>query len=162
MIVRDGLHGLLNKLVTLVFETFAITKLASVDTATEVVVLGWRRRRSVGELAYYVTMRTRNVPVAIPWNDIVDADLLTDLFDSQVKSVSFELLRCHVGLDHGRETHEASCLVVGSIAPAVTLPTSLHAIGSRFSCLAVSILELFEGLGDSLLVGLRPRLPESP
>ena len=43
VIARDGLHGLLDQLVALFFETLLVAVLASVDTATEVVVL--RRRR---------------------------------------------------------------------------------------------------------------------
>jgi hypothetical protein len=41
MVVRKRLHGLLNELVTLVFETLAVAELASIDTATKVVVLRW-------------------------------------------------------------------------------------------------------------------------
>jgi hypothetical protein len=39
VVVRKRLHRLLNELVALIFETLAVTELASVDTATEVVVL---------------------------------------------------------------------------------------------------------------------------
>jgi hypothetical protein len=74
-----------------------------------------------------------HAPVAIARDNVVDAKLLTDLLDAQVQGVCFKLFRGHVGLDHGRETHEASGFVVGGIAPTITLPTSLHAIGSRFS-----------------------------
>lgn len=80
----------------------------------------------------------RDLPVTITWDNVVDADLLTDLLDAQVQSVCFELFRGHVRLNHGWKTHEAGGLVVGSITPTVTLPTSLHAIGSRFSCEDVS------------------------
>lgn len=40
-----------------------------------------------------------NIPVAICWDDIVDAQLLGDFFDAQMESVGFELLTCHVGQD---------------------------------------------------------------
>lgn len=75
----------------------------------------------------------RTVPIAVSGNDIVDSQLLTDFFDAKMQGVSFKLFRGHVCLDHGRKAHETSGLVVGGIAPSVTLPTSLHAVGSRFS-----------------------------
>jgi hypothetical protein len=42
VIVRKRLHRLLHELVALIFEALAVAELASVDSATEVVVL--RRR----------------------------------------------------------------------------------------------------------------------
>jgi hypothetical protein len=47
VVVRKRLHGLLDKLVALILEAFAVAELARVDTATEVVVLRRRGRRSV-------------------------------------------------------------------------------------------------------------------
>lgn len=45
MVVRDGLHGLFDQLVTLILEALAIAVLASVNTSTEVVILRrWRGR----------------------------------------------------------------------------------------------------------------------
>jgi hypothetical protein len=49
VVVRDGLHGLLDQLVTLIFKSLAVTVFAGVHTSTKVVVLGWGRGRSVGE-----------------------------------------------------------------------------------------------------------------
>ena len=46
MVVWDDLHGLFDELVTLIFKTFAIAKFSCIDTATEIIVLRWRRRRS--------------------------------------------------------------------------------------------------------------------
>ena len=46
VVARDGLHGLLDQLVALFFETLLVAVLASVDTTTEVVVLRRRRGRS--------------------------------------------------------------------------------------------------------------------
>jgi hypothetical protein len=66
VIVGDGLHGLLNELVSFIFQTFPVSKLSSVDTATEVVVLGRRRWG----------------PVGLRGDNIVDAQLLADLLDS--------------------------------------------------------------------------------
>lgn len=43
MVVRDDLDGLLNQLVALILELLPVSVLASIDTATEVVVL-WRWR----------------------------------------------------------------------------------------------------------------------
>lgn len=40
MVVRYRLHGLLNQLVTLVFELFAVSVFSSVDTPAMVVILG--------------------------------------------------------------------------------------------------------------------------
>jgi hypothetical protein len=43
VVARDGLHGLFDQLVTLLFEALLVAVLASVDTAAKVVVL-WGRR----------------------------------------------------------------------------------------------------------------------
>jgi hypothetical protein len=45
VVVRKRLHRLFDELMALVFEALAVAELASVDTATEVVILGWGRRR---------------------------------------------------------------------------------------------------------------------
>jgi hypothetical protein len=50
MVVRNGLHGLLDQLVTLILESLAVAVFTSVYTSTEVVVLGRRRRRSATEV----------------------------------------------------------------------------------------------------------------
>lgn len=47
VVVRDHLHGLFDELVTFIFEAFSIAELSGVDTATKVIVLRGRRRRSV-------------------------------------------------------------------------------------------------------------------
>jgi hypothetical protein len=47
MIVRDGLHGLLDELVPFILEALAVSVFSSVDTATVVIVLRRRRGGSV-------------------------------------------------------------------------------------------------------------------
>jgi hypothetical protein len=113
VVVGDRLHGLFDELVAFVFEALAVTVFSGVDTATVVVVLGSRRRRSV----------------AISRDDVVDAQLLADFFDAQMKGVGFELLACHVGENGSRETHEASSLVLGDVAPSTALLASARTIG---------------------------------
>jgi hypothetical protein len=44
MIIRNDFHGKLDLLVTFIFEAFAITILASVDTFPRIVILRRRRR----------------------------------------------------------------------------------------------------------------------
>jgi hypothetical protein len=79
VVVRKRLHRLLNELVTLVFKALAVTELARVDTATEVIVL----RRRGGR------------PVAICWHHIVDLQLLRNFLDAQVQSIGIKLLGRH-------------------------------------------------------------------
>jgi hypothetical protein len=44
MVVRNGLHGLLNELVALIFESLSVSGFSCVDTSAVVVVLGCGRR----------------------------------------------------------------------------------------------------------------------
>ena len=76
-------------------------------------------------------------PIAIRRHNIVDPKLLADLLDTQVSDIGIQLLRGHGRLDGGRQVHQASGLVVSSIAPAVALATLLRAVGIqlRFSAL---------------------------
>jgi hypothetical protein len=84
VIVGDGLHGLLNELVSFIFQTFPVSKLSSVDTATEVVVLGRRRWGPIRLVRICGTASNGvwDVPVGLRGDNIVDAQFLTDLFDS--------------------------------------------------------------------------------
>jgi hypothetical protein len=49
MVVRNGLHSLLDELVAFVFEALAVSIFSRVDTSTVVVVL---RRRRGGSILY--------------------------------------------------------------------------------------------------------------
>lgn len=157
MIVRNYLHGLLNLFVAFVLKALAVTILSSIDTATEVVVLRRRRRRSVKiSIMSWLSEREGHLPIAICWDDIIDPQLLTDLFDAQMQSVSFELLICHVGHNHGRKTHQSSSFILLRITPPIALLALLGAIGIEF-CHKLVEREHCE-LVDVPLVGLRPRL----
>ena len=46
MIVRNNFHSLFDLFVTLIFETLAVSVFASIDTATEIIILGRRGGRS--------------------------------------------------------------------------------------------------------------------
>jgi hypothetical protein len=70
-----------------------------------------------------------NIPVAICWDDIVDAQLLGDFFDAQMEGVGFELLARHVGQDGSGQSHEACGLVLRGITPSVSLLASSRPIG---------------------------------
>ena len=158
MIVRNDLHSLLNLFVAFVLKTLAVTILSSIDTATKVVVLRWRRRRSVKiSIMSCLSDREDCLPVAIRWDDIVDPQLLTDLFDAQMQSVSFELLICHVGHDHGRKTHQSSSFILFRVTPSIALLALLRAIGIEF-CRQLVESEYWGKLIDVPLAGLRPRL----
>lgn len=74
-----------------------------------------------------------DLPIAISWNDIVDPQLLADLLDSQMQRVGLELLARHVRLDHCRQTREVGRLVVGGIAPSVSLLATPVASWNRLS-----------------------------
>ena len=68
-------------------------------------------------------------PVAIGWNDIVDAQLLANLFDAQMQCVGVELFTGHIAHDSSWQVHEASSLVVRGISPAVALLSLLGSVG---------------------------------
>jgi len=137
MVVRNDFHRLLNQLVALVFETFLVSELSSIDTATEVVVLrrrGWRSRTVLASARSKGMGRCS--PVAIGGNNILDPKLLTDLFNTQMKRVCFELFTSHVRHDGSWKSHEASSLVVSGVAPAISLLASPGSIARWvFSCI---------------------------
>lgn len=130
---------------SLILETLSVSVLSSVDTATVVVVLRSGRRRpgsgcvSSGRSKGRQEGRLRS-PVAIGRHDIVDLELLTDLLNSKVESVRFELFAGHIGNDGGWEAHEAGGLVLGGVAPSVALLAAAGTIGIG-SCKTVSILK---------------------
>ena len=141
MVVRNGLHGLLDQLVALILETLAVTVLAGVNTSTEVVVLRWWRGRSKfcvsgpsKEIDPKNESRSKEyLPVTISRDHIVDPKLLADLLDTQVQSVSFQLLASKVRHNHCRQAHQTGRLVLLLISPTVALLASLNAIfGRRF------------------------------
>jgi len=112
VVVRNGLHGLLDELVALIFKLLSISVLSCVDTSTVVVVLRSGRRRSI----------------AVSWDDIVDAKLLGDFLDTQMQCVGLKLFTCHAGQDSSGQAHEASRLVLGCITPSVSLLSSSRSI----------------------------------
>jgi hypothetical protein len=71
------------------------------------------------------------LPVSLVRHDIVDAQLLTNLLDTQVERVRFKLLFCHAGLDVGGQAHQTCRLVLRCLTPAILLLTTLRAINSR-------------------------------
>ena len=87
VVVRNGLHGLFDQLVTLILEALAITVLASVDTSTEVVILRRRRGGPVRLSGEFKKHQERGVyiPITISRDDIVDPQLLADLLDAQME-----------------------------------------------------------------------------
>jgi hypothetical protein len=130
VVVRKRLHRLFDELVALVFEALAVAELASVDTATEVVILGWGRRR----------------PITISWDNIVDLQLLGDLLDTQMQSVRVQLLGGHGGVNSSRQAHQASSLVLARVAPSVTL-LALSRTVRRVALRAAAALQLRQALG---------------
>lgn len=155
MVVGDSLHGLFDELVAFVFEAFPVSVLARVDTATMVVVLGWRRRRSntvrSDDQGWY---DGSSLPVTIGWYDVVDAQLLGDFLDAQMQRVRFELLGRHVGHDGRRQAHQSSSLVLCLVAPSVALATTARTICNGF------------GVPTALQVAIRLRVivvaPDAP
>jgi hypothetical protein len=73
------------------------------------------------------------IPVAFARDNVVDAELLTDFFDTQMKSVSFKLFGSHVGFDLGGQAHETCGLVVICITPSIALLASLDTVDGGFS-----------------------------
>jgi hypothetical protein len=112
VVVRNGLHGLLDKLVALVLETLAVTVFSSVYTSAKVIVL---RRRRWGS----ITIRRDN---------IVDAELLADLLNTKMQCISLKLFIGEVCHDHRGQTHETGSLVLLSITPTVALLAPLDTI----------------------------------
>ncbi len=85
----------------------------------------------------------RGLPVAICRDHIIDPELLADLFNAQVQSVSLELFAGHIGRDGSRKTHQAGCLVLCNITPAVPLlSASLSIAGGLFSCKVINGISL--------------------
>ena len=88
----------------------------------------------------------RNLPVAISRDDIIDPELLTNLFNTQVKSVGLELFAGHVGHDRSWKSHQTSCLVLCGVTPTVSLlATSFSIAGGLISCSIISIISLVAG-----------------
>lgn len=131
MVARDDLHGLLDELVALVFELFAVAILAGVHTATEVVVLRRRRWRSVLGLAWSYERSNAywNSPIAVSRDHVVDPQLLADLLNPQMRNIGVQLLGSHRRSDGSWEIHQPSRFVVCRIAPPVSLPSLLGAVG---------------------------------
>jgi hypothetical protein len=78
-----------------------------------------------------------------------------------MEGVCVKLFSCHVCLNHRRKAHESRGFVLASFTPSVSLSASLRAVGSRLGW-ALSVSQ-YDGKGSYIpLVGLRPRLPESP
>ncbi len=86
MIVRNHFHSFLDELMALIFESLAVSIFTSVDTSTEVIVLWWRRWRSVcvNQNVQIYEFRIESLPVAISRDDIVDPKLLANLLDTQM------------------------------------------------------------------------------
>jgi hypothetical protein len=73
-----------------------------------------------------------DIPVAICWDNIVNLKLLTDFLNTQMQSISLKLLAGHVGHDSSWKSHQASCLVLSCIAPAISLLAASGSIAGRF------------------------------
>ncbi|KAI6776350.1 hypothetical protein HG530_000295 [Fusarium avenaceum] len=85
------------------------------------------------DLLLSLTIETKNhkefyLPIAVSWDDVVDAKLLGDFLDSQVQRIGLELLACHVGQDGSGQAHETSGLVLGCITPSVSLLSSSRSV----------------------------------
>lgn len=105
MIAWYDLHRLFYELVALLFELLPVAVLARVDTAAEVVVLGrWRGRARRGQYCSCKQdrMQVGYSPIAICGHDIVDAELLADLFHAQVGDICVQLFRRHGCSDGSR------------------------------------------------------------
>ena len=68
------------------------------------------------------------VPISIRRDDIVDAELLTDLLDTQMQHIGIELFSGHGRTDRCREAHEAGSLVLINVTPSVALLAAFGAI----------------------------------
>jgi hypothetical protein len=69
------------------------------------------------------------IPITVGGDDIVDLELLGDLLDTQMQSVSVKLLSSHRGIDGRGQAHQASSLVLARIAPTVALLALSRTIG---------------------------------
>jgi hypothetical protein len=72
-----------------------------------------------------------HVPISIRRDNIVDAKLLANLFDSQVERVGLKLFAGHVGENGRGQTHKTGGLVLRNITPSVALLTAPGTIGLR-------------------------------
>ena len=77
--------------------------------------------------------RRESVPVTIRWDDIVDAELLADLLNTEMKRISLKLLIGKVCHDHRGQAHETGSLVLLRIAPTVALLALLDPVNWRVS-----------------------------
>jgi hypothetical protein len=154
VIVRDSLHRLLDQLVAFVFQTLSVAVLASVDTAAVVVVLRRRGRGSAGGQYNKVLLRWTkdDIPVPISRDDIVDLELLGYFFDAEMEGVRLELFAGHIGEDGSWETHEASGLILGRVAPTVSLLATLRAIEIR-PLRAAATLNVVIAVGEPIVDG---------
>lgn len=103
MVAWDDLHRLFDQLVSLIFKALLVTVFTRVYTATKVVILRGRRRRSKSRQfgIYWHGGRSYCSPIAIGWDHIIDPQLLTDLFDTQMQSISIQLLAGHIAQHSG-------------------------------------------------------------
>ena len=70
-----------------------------------------------------------HVPISIRRDNVVDAKLLANFFDSQVEGVGLELFAGHVGENGRGQTHKTGGLVLRNITPSVALLTAPGTIG---------------------------------
>ena len=74
-----------------------------------------------------------HVPISIRRDNVVDPELLTDLFDTKMQCICLKLLIGHICHDQSRESHQTRCLVFLGIAPSVPLLALLDSIDRWFS-----------------------------
>jgi hypothetical protein len=72
-----------------------------------------------------------NSPI-VTWHHIVDAKLLTNLLNAQMKNIGLLLFLGHVGEDSRRQSHETSSLVLIGRSPSVAPLANTLAIGVGF------------------------------
>lgn len=93
-----------------------------------------------------------NIPVTIRRHNIVDAQLLANLLNPQMRHVGVQLLGSHGRRDGGRQVHQARSLVVARIAPSVALAPLLGAVGVELDLSRLRAAAAFGlgGCGDGL------------
>jgi hypothetical protein len=68
-------------------------------------------------------------PIIVTRNNIVDPQLLANLFNTKMQDIGIELLSSHGGLNRSWKTHQACCLVVVGSPPSVAPLADTRALG---------------------------------
>ena len=100
-----------------------------VAAAGGVDLLGGGGEGDLSMLASLAFRKSRYVPVAVRWDDIVNLQLLGDLLDTQMQGIRVKLLGSHGRVDSSRQAHQASRLVLARITPSIALLALSRTVG---------------------------------